>query len=354
MNKPIPLRPDYGAVRARAGQSLVRAATALLLSRANKTTLKEVVAKNWPSQKDLITRAASTPANSTTVGWAADLIGSTTADGVSVLSPASAYAAIFERGMRFTFDGSGNIIVPNIVAAASNADFVAEGAPIPVIQLDTSGHTIIQPKKFAVITTFTKEALSHSVPNVEVLVRTVLGESIALALDSKLLDATAGSTTRPAGLRNGIAAETASGATSPAEAMAEDIGTLVGAIAAVAGNSPILIIAAAPQAAALRMWNRTNINYDVVASSGLADGVVIALATNAFASAGDPAPRFELASETTLHFENTAPLDITTAAVAATVKALWQSDLIGLRTIFEVSWALRDAGGLSWVENVNW
>jgi hypothetical protein len=204
------------------------------------------------------------------------------------------------------------------------------------------------------ISVFTRESVNGTTPNVESVVRATVDADIAAAIDSKLLDATAASATRPAGLRNGIAAKTASNAANPLEAMIEDIGTLIGAIAGVAGNGPILLIAAAPQAHRLRMWDRANVNYEVLSTGGLADGVVAALAANAFVSAGDSAPRFELASETTLHFESASPLDITSASVGTTVKSLFQSDLIGLRTIFEISWGLRSASGFTWMQNVNW
>jgi hypothetical protein len=136
--------------------------------------------------------------------------------------------------------------------------------------------------------------------------------------------------------------------------MAADIATLVTAVSAVAGNAPIIIVAAPAQAAALRLWNRVNLDYEVLASSGLAAGVVVAIASNALVSAVDPAPRFEIAKDTALHFDNSSPLDITTTAVAATVKNLFQSDLVGLRTIFELSWGLHDPAGLAWLGSVTW
>lgn len=343
MNAPLPL-PRTNS------RTFTRAATALLISRARQMPLKDIINANWPRQKELITRAATAPA---TMASVADLVGAEIADAVTVLAPSSAAATIFARGLQFRFDGAGNIILPHTTGSASNFDFIAEGAPLPVIQTDTSASIVLQPKKMGGISTWTRETFLHSTPNIETVVRTTLDADIGMAIDSKLLDAVAGSSSRPAGLLNGIAAETESNAANPLEAMVEDVSTLIGAIAATAGNDPVLLIAAAPQAAGLRLWNRSNVNYEVLSTGGLTDGVVVALAVNAFASAGDIAPRFELANETTLHFENTTPLDITTAAVATTVKNLFQSDLIGLRTVFEISWGLR-AGGLSWLQSANW
>ncbi len=50
------------------------------------------------------------------------MVGATTMDAVSILSPASAWAAVFQAGLQFTFDTVGNIIVPNITATAKLAE----------------------------------------------------------------------------------------------------------------------------------------------------------------------------------------------------------------------------------------
>jgi hypothetical protein len=36
------------------------------------------------------------------------------------------------------------------------------------------------------------------------------------------------------------------------------------------------------------------------------------------------------------------------------MRSLFQTDAIGVRMQLEVSWALRNAGGLSWLQGVNW
>lgn len=81
---------------------------------------------------------------------------------------------------------------------------------------------------------------------------------------------------------------------------------------------------------------------------------MVAIAANALVTAIDPLPRFEISDQAVLAMDDTTPLDITSGAVGATVKSLWQSDLIGLRAILQISWGLRAAGGLSWVENTAW
>jgi hypothetical protein len=312
--------------------------------------------RNWPHDKglELITKAATTPGSMSSSNWAGAIVGATVPDFLGALGPASASAMLLARGTQFVFDNTGFIILPATTATASNADFIGENAPFPVIQFDSSSKVILAPRKFATISVFTHETFQHTTPNVEAVVRATLAQSVGLALDSKLLDTVAASATRPAGLRNGISAGSTSAATPRSEAMAADIASLVHGCSAVAGNASIIIVAAPAQAAALKLWNRANLDYEVLASSGLAAGVVVAIASNALVSAVDPAPRFEIVNQTALHFDSSSPLDITTAAVAATTKSLFQSDLVGLRTIFELSWGLRDPAGLAWLGSVTW
>jgi hypothetical protein len=327
------------------------------LCKAKGQHLKDVVAEHWPSERELVLRAASAPATMTGVNWADTIVGATVSDFLGLLGPASASAALFASGIQFQFDGTGVIILPTLKAAAANADFVGEGAPIPVIQFDTSAKLILKPYKFAAISVFTRETFEHSTPNIESIVRATLLQSVALALDAKSLDAVAASAIRPAGLRNGISAVgTASNDPDPLERMKIDVAAVCAPVIAIAGTAPIIIVAAPPQALALKMWTWQSSfpQFDILASSGLANGTIMAIASNALVSATDAAPRFEVVSDATAHFDGTVPLDITTAAVAGTVKSLYQSDLIGLRTVFELSWGLRDPGGLAWLSSVGW
>jgi hypothetical protein len=51
-----------------------------------------------------------------------------------IAGPASAGSVLLSRGLQFRFDGVGFISMPGLVADASSADFVQEGAPFPVTQ----------------------------------------------------------------------------------------------------------------------------------------------------------------------------------------------------------------------------
>ena len=100
------------------------------------------------------------------------------------------------------------------------------------------------PKKMAVISTFTREIAEHSTPAIEGLIRQAIVEDTAVAIDSVLLDATAATTTRPAGLKAGVSATTATAGGGIA-AVIGDIRGLTGAlITGTNGNlrSPVWIM----------------------------------------------------------------------------------------------------------------
>jgi hypothetical protein len=333
---------------------------ASLLAHTENGFPADVVRRLWPQDSDtgLIVKAAVTPATITGSGWANTLAATALADFVVSMGPASAGAALLARGMQLEFDGAASIMVPGVLAAAGNTSFVQEGAAIPVRALSLAGPTL-EPRKFATISVFTREVFNYSTPTIESIVRTVLAESVALALDTALLDATAGDATRPAGLRYNIAAVgAASNNPVQLEAMKSDIADIAGAVIGVAGNNQIVIVCAPPQALALRMWaGRDFPQFDILASSGLANGIIVAIASNALASAIDPAPKFSVSTEAVVHME-TAPTALsatgTPNTVAAPMRSLYQTDALGLRMIFNVAWALRNSGGLAWMSGVTW
>jgi hypothetical protein len=84
------------------------------------------------------------------------------------------------------------------------------------------------------------------------LLEALLTESVGLALELALLDAKPATAVRPAGLRNGISALTASSAADPVTAMLADVTTVVSAVATVATNGPIVLVTSPDQAVLLR------------------------------------------------------------------------------------------------------
>jgi hypothetical protein len=361
MTKPIVFRPDRRATRNAAASSFVRAATVALIAAVGRSVDEpDVLARRlYPGERDvgLVLRAATAPASTTQSGWAAELtnVGAIT-DLLSILAPASAAAAVFAQCLNWQWPtGVSGLSIPTLNVSPSFAAWIGQSSPYPVVDF-VSSRVTVTPKKIGTIATFTREMFQYSTPAIEQLVRLAIAESLGLALDSRLFSSTAADSVSPPGLFAGISPLTASTATIPSEAMAEDLANVIASVSSVAANAPIVLVAAPRQAAAIRV--RTDIDYQTYSSSVLPDKTIVALATNAFVSVGDLAPQFETALEAVFHSEASAPAPIGTPGtpnvVAAPTVSAWQQDVVALKMKFAINWTLRSPSGVAYLNNVGW
>ena len=322
---------------------------------------------------DVVSKSASAPATTTTTGWAAELVQTATLDFFDSLMPVSIYPSLRDKGGRFTFGRNGIVSIPSRAATPTVAgSFVAQGGAIPVRQAAFNS-TTLTPKKMAVITTFTREIAEHSTPAIESVLRQAIQEDTALAIDTVLMDATAASTTRPAGLRNGVTGLTATSGGGFA-ALVGDMKGLVGAlITSSNGNlrAPVFIMNPV-QALSIALTQNAGGDfpfaadigrgflqgYPVLQSATVASGTVMLVDAADFFSATGDEPRFDVSDQATLHMEDAAPTAIATSGtpnvVAAPVRSLWQTDTLGLRMIVDLNWAMRRSGVVAYVTSVTW
>jgi HK97 family phage major capsid protein len=375
-NRRVPAAP---AQKVAPGDYMLRSAVVKIVSHVTKQDPMQVLHKAYGDDEatkvvfDHLTKTATAPATTTTSGWASQLVQTVNADFMETLYPSSVYPSISGRGLRLNFGRNGVISIPSRSATPTIAgSFVAEGSPIPVRQGAFTSQTLT-PKKMAVISTFTREIAQHSVPAIEGLIRDAIQEDTSVALDTVLLDATAASSTRPAGLRNGVTVTTATtggGIT----ALVGDAKALVGAlITATNGNvrAPVWIMNPA-QALSISltsnaggdfvfadaMNNGNFLGYPVIQSPTVTAGMMILVDAADFVSVTGDEPMFDVSDQATLHMEDTTPLAIGTAGspnvVAAPVRSLWQTDSIALRMILPMNWTLRRTGVLAWTQSVTW
>jgi hypothetical protein len=270
---------------------------------------------------------------------------------LAALTPVSAGADLLARGIGLNFNGAAQISVPGI--AIPTAGFVGEGQPIPVQMAPTSAGPTLMPFKLAVITSLTREIMESS--NAETLVRQVLIESTGPALDTVLFSNTAAASDRPAGLLHGIAALTPAAPGEKAQAIVDDLQALALAIAPVAGNGNIVLIGSPDAAVALRLRLPQTVEWPVLTSAALPARTIIAVAAAAVVSAVEGTPEITASAVAEFHRE-TAPAPIVTTAgtVASPVGSLYQTDEVGLKLRWPISWALRSSAGLAWISGVNW
>lgn len=349
--------------RLRPRDHLFRAATCHVLARARGFGEgAEALARMFGSDDavtPLVLKAAVNPATMATSTWAGALAAQSVADAVVGLAPASAAAELIARGLTVSLEGYGSITIPvRLVTAADAGGFVGEGQPIQVKQLTISGGPTLTPSKLAVIVGFTREVATFGVQDMNAVVRQVLGEASALALDAAVLSSTAASAgVRPAGILNGVTPITPT-AGGGENALSKDIANLVQALATAGAGVDVIFVAAPGQAASLKIWAGPQFDYPVLASAALAAGTIVALEAGSFASAFSAVPNFESSTEALLHFEDTTPLPIGTPGgpptVAAPTRSLWQTDCIALRMILDCSWGIRASGHVQVINSVTW
>jgi len=160
-----------------------------------------------------------------------------------------------------------------------------------------------------------------------------------------LFDATAATAARPAGLRNGIAALTASNASDPFEAVYEDIATLLNAVGAVGGTGPYYIIGNAGRMLGVQLRSAGQAGIQFLASTAVGNDM-IAVAAQALVAALSPDPDVEAANAATLVMDDTAPV---TPDTTHPTKSMFQTATVALKMRWPVSWALRDPRGLAWL-----
>lgn len=372
-------RPATVAKKSEPKDVLIRSAVCQLMGHVERRSAYDVMIGRYGEDEtvkamlDVVTKAATAPATTTTTGWAAELVQTSILDFMESLMPASIYPSLRERGGKFTFGRNGIVSIPSRNTGTSLAgSFVAQGAPIPVRQ-GAFTSTTLTPKKMAVITTFTREIAEHSTPSIEAILRDAIRDDTAQAIDTILLDNTAASTTRPAGLRNGVTVTTATTGGGFA-ALVGDLKALVGAlITSSSGNlrSPVFIMNPV-QALAISLtqnaggdftfaagMERGMLNgYPVIQSANVTAGTVFLVdAADFFTATGDE-PRFDVSDQATLHMEDTTPAQIGTAGtpnvVAAPVRSMFQTDSIALRMILDMNWSMRRTGSVAFAQSVTW
>ncbi|UNT61039.1 phage major capsid protein [Acinetobacter towneri] len=159
--------------------------------------------------QDLVTKA--TLGTTTDVGFASALVQENRLVGefVEMLRAATVFEQL--NGFRAV---PFNSKIPSQLTGGT-ATWVGEGEAKPLTN-PTYGEVEIKEHKLAAITVYTQELMRRSDPAVDVLVRDDLIEASKTLIDNTFLDAAAASTTRPAGVLNGVTVTPNTGTTAAA------------------------------------------------------------------------------------------------------------------------------------------
>lgn len=363
----IPAQPRKERQKA---ELIFRSAYTIAKAHVNNRSLGEILLSDFGGDKELeaIVLAATNPALTTVQGWASELMDTQLSEFLDLLSPESIWARL--AGLRLTFDRVGGFRLPGRNNRSLGGSFVGEGGPIPVKEAQLTS-VLLSPFKMAVITTMTRELAQRSAPAAEPLFRQMMIEDTAVAIDNAFLDAGAATALRPAGLQTLGTGSATAGAT--IAHIVEDLkGMVTAMITAYAGRRPIWVMNEIQRIGLLTALSSTEdsrpfadevrsgslMGYPIASSITVPTGVVFLVDQAELAQGYGDSPAIDMSNQATLHMESANPAPIsatgTPNTVAAPVRSLFQTDSLGLRLVWDISWTLRRAGAVQFRTGVTW
>lgn len=265
--------PAKAAVKEKGGSLFIKTVTAHLVAHMTQQPVADImdemygndervkaVNKVYGNRRRLAQKTGVDAADTTTVGWAAELVQDDLRGFLDELRAYSIYAGLLAlpASMSLDFGGANSVTIPSRdrssqsagaatgLAAAANlgsqigGSWVGEGGVIPVKQLALTSQTLNR-YKLAVISAMTNEILEQSTPNIESIVRAAILEDTALVVDGALLDGVAAvAGIRPASPFTGAPNQASAGAT--AANIITDIKWLISQLAGINGSNPVLIM----------------------------------------------------------------------------------------------------------------
>lgn len=349
---------------------LVRAIVVRGLSHFGNRPMEKVLEERYPGHEAtaVMCRADQTIGTTGTSGWASEIVQTVNADFLQALMPFSIYPALRSRGIGLSFDGIGTVSIPSRTAGGAGGGFVAEGSPIRVGRITTAA-TTMTPKKLGVIVPFSRELAKRSTPAIESLVRQAILEDTGVILDQAIVDATAAGASRPAGLLNGVSAASTGYGGGDYQAVVADFKALLAPFYAANAADNITVLMNPAQGLSLAMmpgpgaagefgWAGPLMErLNIIESTNVTAGRLIALRNSDFATALGDAPEFDISETATVHMEDTTALEIvsgTGPTTADPVRSFFQTATVGVRMLMDVSWKMRRSGMVQWIDGTTW
>jgi HK97 family phage major capsid protein len=317
-----------------------------------------------------IIRAAVDAGTTTHETWAGPLVEYLNASNefVELLRPATIIGRI--PGLRRV---PFNIKVPRGTQDPT-AYWVGEGSVKPVSAMAFDSITL-DFNKVAGIVPMTEELMRFSNPSSEALVRDGLVAAIAYLTDRDFLDPTKAEVTgvSPASVTNGVTPITASGTT--ADAMRDDIGSLLAAyLAANMGVGGLVLIMTSQQAMRLSLLRNTLGNRefpDIGINGGSLEGIPVIVSENIVATGSSPVDGYPIvainAPEVYLADDGGVDIDISREAslqmdsapdspnTASTVLvSLWQRNMVAIKAERFITWKKRRSGAVQFIQNAKY
>lgn len=346
---------------------LFRSAYVIAKAHVGNRSLEEIILSDFGGDRELtaVTLAATNPAMTTVQGWAAELIDSQIGEFLDLLRPESIWARL--TGLRIVFDRTGTVRLPGRTTRDLAGSFVGEGAPIPVKQAMLTS-ILVTPFKMGVITTMTRELAQRSAPAAEPLFRSMMVEDTAVAIDSAFMDTSVATAVRPAGLQILGTGAAAPGGDTVSDIIAALKGMVTDMVLASAGRRPVWIMNEITRITLATKTSTTEdsfpfaaevnqgrlMGFPIMSSITVPPDVVFLLDQGEFVQGYGDSPAIDMSNQATLHMESVAPLPLNAGAPANPMRSLFQTDSLGLRLVWDISWNLRRPGACQFRTGVSW
>jgi HK97 family phage major capsid protein len=342
-----------------------------------------------------IARSLVGVADTTTAGWAAELVRTETRALLQEdLVPMSIWANLASQGLSLSFNGANSVVVPQMnVGITADGAWVGEGGAIPLVKGNLTAKRLSR-YKLGGIVPITKELQRTSDPAAVEVMRRLLMRVISNLLDSSLISALAENPgVRPAGIMFGVVT-TPGAAGGGIAAVIADLKTMVGKfIAANVGSKPVLLMNSMTKLSLGLMTNALGQFFlsteaaaslpPIIASPIVPAGTVILVDADAFASAFDDM-EIDISESATVQMANSdavapthagagplggalgvaheVPVDGgipisggNGASIAGSVAiSFWQTWSLGIRLVMPASFGITKAGAVQGVTGVTW
>jgi hypothetical protein len=381
------------------GWRLAQLTLACSIARTRKCGVDQVAQELFANEPEVVAIARSLvgSADTTTVGWAAELVRSEARAMLDAAAgPTSIWPTLASLGQSLSFGGSQSILIPqtNIGTSTGATAWVGEAGAIPVVKGSIAGKRLWR-YKLAGIIPITKELERASDPAAVEVMRGMLRDFLSNLLDTSMLDASAEvAGVRPAGLLNGVTPITGAAGGGFA-AFQKDLDAINAAFtAANVGSKPVILV---PQGKLFTLRTMTNalgqfvfadgsksaLGYAVIGSQFIAAGTMIGVAAEKFASAID-AFDYDLSEQATLTMANADAVAPTQAGAAplggalgtagqvipdggipvaggsgasiagVVAVSLWQTWQMGIRLVVPASFGMTRPGAVQQVTATSW
>jgi len=380
------------------GTRLARMAIACSLAKEHRRGVDDVALELYPNDPEMlaIARTAVGVADTSTSGWASELVRSETRQMLDeTLKVTSVWAALASLGTSLNFGGAMSTLIPQMnVGTTVGGAWVGEGGVIPLARTTISSKRLYA-YKLAGIVPITKELQRASDPSAVEAMRKLIAQFLSNLLDSSMMDTSAEVTgVRPAGLLNSVTpiAGTAGGGYN---ALQKDLQAVVDAfITAGVGTKPVLLVNAGKAFSLRTMQNALGqfvfpdgsnsvLSIPVIASQFVTAGTAVVVDADKFASAIDNM-EFDLSEQATLTMSNADGVAPTQAGATAlggalgtanqvvrdggipiagatgasttgyTAISLWQTWSLGIRLVVPASFGITRTGAVQALSAITW